>query len=92
MKVTVAADGQTLQTLRSVAIQGTKDPLTPYEQTVHLHEGLNRVSVGNQLLTVPGGGHGGGSFSRSDRILVQSAVFKFLRQHGVLEEVSERQR
>lgn len=42
-----------------LTIHGDADKVVPYSQAVRLHEALTRVGVRNQLLTIPGGGHGG---------------------------------
>ena len=42
-----------------LTIHGDADRVVPYSQAVRLHEALTQVGVRNQLLTIPGGGHGG---------------------------------
>jgi acetyl esterase/lipase len=42
-----------------VTIHGDADPTVPYRQAVRLHEELDKLKVVNQLVTVPGGRHGG---------------------------------
>src|SRR5437868_3005037 len=42
-----------------ITIHGDADPLVPYSQAVRLHDALTRAGVRNQLVTIPGGGHGG---------------------------------
>jgi acetyl esterase/lipase len=41
-------------------MHGTKDMLVPYNQSVLLHNALQKAGVSSILLTVEGGGHGGG--------------------------------
>ena len=41
-------------------MHGTKDMLVPYNQSVLLHNALQKAGVSSVLLTVEGGGHGGG--------------------------------
>lgn len=41
-------------------IHGDADPLVPYCQSVWLHEALTEKGVENELIIVPGGGHGDG--------------------------------
>ncbi len=65
-----------------LTIHGDKDTLVPYTQAVRLHEALTRAGVRNQLVTVPGGGHGG--FSRDEVVRVRQAIREFLRAGGVL--------
>lgn len=65
-----------------ITLQGDKDTTVPYPQGVRLHEALDRAGVPNQLVTIPGGGHG--SWSREENLRGQQAIFQFLRDHGVL--------
>ncbi len=67
-----------------ITIQGNQDPLVPYHQGVDLEKALTRASVPNQLVTIPGGGHGG--WSRSENMRAEAAVFKFLQDHGILPQ------
>lgn len=39
--------------------QGDKNQLVPCDHSVRLHEALTKAGVPNQLLTIPGGKHGG---------------------------------
>lgn len=65
-----------------ITLQGDKDTTVPYPQGVRLHEALDRAGVPNQLVTIPGGGHG--SWSREENLRGQLAIFQFLRDHGIL--------
>ena len=62
-----------------ITIHGDQDPRIPHSQAVRLHDGLDRVGVPNQLVTIPGGGHGG--FSAEEMIRSHVAVRKFLGDH-----------
>lgn len=42
-----------------LTIHGDADPIVPYSHAVRLHQALDKAGVPNQLLTVPGGKHGG---------------------------------
>jgi len=42
-----------------LTIHGDADPVVPYSHAVRLHQALDKAGVPNQLLTVPGGKHGG---------------------------------
>jgi acetyl esterase/lipase len=42
-----------------LTIHGDADPVVPYDHAVRLHQALDKAGVPNQLLTVPGGKHGG---------------------------------
>ena len=60
----------------SLIVHGTKDELVPYPQSVELEKQLEEVGVNTILLTVDGGGHGGG-FGPA----VSQAVETFLSHH-----------
>ena len=62
-----------------ITIHGDQDPRIPYSQATRLHEGLDRVGVPNQLVTISGGGHGG--FSRDEMTHSFEAIMKFLADH-----------
>lgn len=59
-----------------LSVHGDADPTSPYEYTVRLHQDLDRAGVTNQLVTVPGGKHGG--FSDSESIRIYDAIRNFL--------------
>jgi len=42
-----------------ITIHGDADPVVPYSHAVRLHQALDKAGVPNQLVTVPGGKHGG---------------------------------
>src|SRR2546425_7519765 len=42
-----------------ISIHGDQDPLVPYNHSVLLQEALQKAGVAHELVTVPGGGHGG---------------------------------
>jgi acetyl esterase/lipase len=65
-----------------LTIHGDKDDLVPYSHAVRLHEALNSVGVPNQLITVPGGKHGG--FGREDMLKIYASIRDFLRKYRVL--------
>jgi acetyl esterase/lipase len=67
-----------------MTIHGDSDPLVPYQHAVRLHEALSRVSVPNQLLTIPGGKHGG--FSADERTRIFVAIREFLAKNGLGEK------
>jgi acetyl esterase/lipase len=64
-------------------VHGDKDQLVPYAQAVRLHEALTKVGVPNQLITIPGGKHGG--FTKEEMTKVFTAIKEFLRKNGVIE-------
>ena len=53
----------------------------PYEQNVRLHEALTRMGVTNELLTIPGGGHG--NFKPSERTQIYLKIREFLSKNGL---------
>jgi acetyl esterase/lipase len=65
-----------------ITIHGDADPTVPYPEAVRLHEALARMKVPNQLVTVPGGGHGG--FTAEQRVTIYVAIRDFLAGNGVL--------
>ncbi len=62
-------------------IHGNADPTVPYQQSVNLHEALDKAGVPNRLFTVEGGHHG--NFPPDQNVEVYSAVWKFLAEHGL---------
>ena len=69
-----------------LTVHGDEDAIVPYEHGVRLHQALDSAGVPNQLVTVPGGGHGGFSPAESERIY--EAIRRFLRQHDLLSGMS----
>ncbi len=65
-----------------LTIQGDADAVVPYAQGVALHTALQATNVRNQLLTIPGGGHG--RFSAAERNRIYLTVQAFLREAGLL--------
>ena len=63
----------------TITIHGDQDPRIPHTQAVRLHDGLERVGVPNQLVTIPGGGHGG--FSQAEMVRSYVAIREFLGKH-----------
>lgn len=59
-------------------IHGDADPTSPYAHAVHLHDLLTKAGVPNQLLTIPGGKHGG--FSDEETAKIYSALQEFLKK------------
>jgi acetyl esterase/lipase len=65
----------------TITIHGDADPVVPYSHAVRLHEALNKAGVPNQLVTIPGGKHGG--FSRDEASRGFTAIRAFLSKHGL---------
>jgi acetyl esterase/lipase len=66
-----------------MSIHGDSDPLVPYPQAVKLHEALTKAGVQNQLLTIPGGKHGG--FTPDERTRIYITIREFLARNGLVD-------
>jgi acetyl esterase/lipase len=64
-----------------LTIHGDADRVVPYQHGVRLHEALSKVGVANQLLTIPGGGHG--NFTPEQRTVIFTTIRQFLAKHGL---------
>jgi acetyl esterase/lipase len=62
-----------------ITIHGDKDALVPYEQSVRLHKALDAAGVINQLVTMPGAGHGGFSYEQNQKSW--AAIREFLKKN-----------
>jgi acetyl esterase/lipase len=65
-----------------LTIHGDADKLVPYSHAVRLHDALTKAGVRNQLLTLPGAGHGG--FSDEEEVKAWEAVRAFLSSVGAM--------
>jgi len=65
-----------------LSIHGDQDTYVPYSQAVRLHQALSRAGVKNQLLTIPGKGHG--DFNYAESLRAWMTVQAFLTSVGVL--------
>jgi len=65
-----------------LTIHGDADPTVPYTHAVRLHEALQKAGVPNQLLTIPGGHHGG--FNREQTLRAYSTIREFLSAHNLM--------
>jgi len=63
-----------------LTIHGDQDELVPYSHAVRMHGMLEKAGVPNQLVTIPGGKHGG--FSREQMIDCYATIREFLRRYG----------
>lgn len=61
-------------------VQGDSDPTVPYTQSLRLRDALTKAGVRNELVTVPGGKHGG--FSGPEMVRVYGRIQKFLAAAG----------
>ena len=66
-----------------ISIHGDADPIVPYDHATRLHEALDNAGVPNQLVTVPGGGHGG--FTIEENVRIYDAIRDFLRTHDLTQ-------
>ncbi|HTY39332.1 MAG TPA: alpha/beta hydrolase [Bacteroidota bacterium] len=64
-------------------VHGDKDQLVPYTQAVRLHEALTKAGVPNQMITIPGGKHGG--FNKAEMKMIYAAIVDFLKKNKVLD-------
>jgi len=65
-----------------LTIHGNADTIVPYSQAVRLHDALNKAGVPNQLLTIPGGKHGG--FSKEETLKIFTTIQEFLVKNKLL--------
>ncbi len=65
-----------------LTIHGDADPTVPYQHAVILHKKLDSVGVMNELLTIPGGKHGG--FKRDEVGKINSTIRAFLAKHKLM--------
>ncbi|MCX6133407.1 MAG: alpha/beta hydrolase [Ignavibacteriales bacterium] len=64
-------------------VHGDKDQLVPYNHAVRLHDALTKAGVPNQLMTIPGGKHGG--FSKEEMGRIYTAIKEFLKKNKIVE-------
>jgi len=67
-----------------LTVHGDADTTVPYQHAVRLHEALNKAGVTNQLVTVPGGRHGG--FTPEERTKIYVTIREFLAKSGLGEK------
>jgi acetyl esterase/lipase len=65
----------------TIIIHGDKDPTVPYTQALRLRSALAKAGVPNQLVTIPGGGHG--FFGKKQTQKAYAEIFDFLEKNGV---------
>lgn len=64
-----------------LTVHGDADPTSPYEYAVRLHEALKSAGVTNELVTVPGGKHGG--FTDEESVRIYDAIRAFLARNRI---------
>ena len=67
-----------------ISIQGDADPTVPYSQNVRLHQALDKAGISNELVTVPGGKHGG--FSDAEMTKAYAAIRAFLDKQNIVRQ------
>jgi len=65
-----------------ISIQGDADPIVPYSQNVRLHQALDKAGTRNQLVTIPGGKHGG--FSDTEMAKAYAEIRGFLDKQNIV--------
>ncbi|MFN8005937.1 MAG: alpha/beta hydrolase [Terriglobia bacterium] len=65
-----------------LTIHGDADTIVPYSHAVRLHEALNKAGVANQLVTIPGGKHGG--FNKEETLRIYTTIQEFLVKNKLL--------
>ncbi len=64
-----------------ISIQGDADPTVPYSHSVRLQDALKKAGVAGELVTIPGGKHGG--FTRAENERAYTTIRAFLAKHGL---------
>jgi len=64
-------------------VHGNADPIVPYEQSVKLHQKLDKAGVYNEFITVEGGKHG--NFEKDKNSEINKATIVFLKKTGVIK-------
>ena len=67
----------------TIIIHGDSDPIVPYQQSVNLKEKLDKYSVKNRFITVPGGEHG--KFEKEKQREISAAIIQFLKEVIIIE-------
>lgn len=64
-----------------LTIHGDADPTVPYSHATRLHEAVEKAGSTSELVTIPGGRHGG--FPRAEQLRAFDAIRAFLAKHGI---------
>jgi acetyl esterase/lipase len=65
-----------------ISVHGDADPTVPYSQKRRLHDALERAGIAHELVTIPGGKHGG--FTDAEKLAALAKIRSFLAKHNVL--------
>jgi acetyl esterase/lipase len=68
------------------SVHGDADTLVPYSHSVRLHDALKKAGVVNEMMTIPGGGHGG--FAPVEALRLSAAIRAFLAKQGITPVVN----
>jgi dipeptidyl aminopeptidase/acylaminoacyl peptidase len=52
------------------------------QDALRLHDALKKAGVPNQLITIPGGGHG--NFTPEQRAMIYTTIREFLAKHKLM--------
>lgn len=69
-----------------LTIHGDADPTVPYTQGVRLRQALEKAGVPTEMVTVPGGRHGG--FTFEENVKIYAAIRSFLAKHNLSRATS----
>ncbi len=69
-----------------ITIHGDADPTVPYDQATRLTDALKKAGGQAELVTIPGGRHGG--FERDQMLRAFTAIEAFLTRNGVAKAAS----
>src|SRR5580693_5822534 len=64
-----------------MSIQGDADPIVPYSNSTRLRDALTTAGVPNELVTIPGGGHG--NFKAEERVRAFNSIRAFLDKNHI---------
>jgi acetyl esterase/lipase len=64
-----------------MSIQGDADPIVPYSNSTRLRDALSTAGVPNELVTIPGGGHG--NFKADERVRAFNSIRAFLEKNHI---------
>jgi acetyl esterase/lipase len=64
-----------------VSVHGDADPTVPYTQSIRLHQALRAAGVPEEIITIPGGKHGG--FTRGENERAFAVIEAFLIKVGI---------
>ena len=69
-----------------LTIHGDADPTVPYTHATRLQAALAQAGATSELVTIPGGKHGG--FPPAQQIRAVDAVRAFLARHGLMPKTA----